>query len=253
MIFGDYAKYYDLFYEKKNYRKECRYLEAVLKKYSKGKPVTILDMGCGTGNHAIPLAQRGYHVTGLDASRAMLSFAKTKTQKAGLKIDYHQGRFQKFSIPKKFDVVIAMFSVVDYLLTDHDLQATLQNVKNHLKQNSLFVFDFWNQSAVEKYFTPQKSQSFKSGSRRVIRASTTRLIPGRRHCEVHYKCRVEEKGKIVSRIDEKHVVRYFAVEEMRQFLTRAGFEVLSCHPFLSFNAAVRKNTWDAAIVARSAL
>jgi len=79
-VFGScYAAAYDSFYAAKDYEAECRLLERVFEKYG-AKPVRrILDLGCGTGGHAIPLARRGYTVVGIDRSEAMLVAAKAKS------------------------------------------------------------------------------------------------------------------------------------------------------------------------------
>ena len=73
-LFGAaYASAYDQLYVEKNYASECDMIEALLElggvRRKKGK---LLDLGCGTGNHAIPLARRGYEVTGVDLSEDML-------------------------------------------------------------------------------------------------------------------------------------------------------------------------------------
>jgi SAM-dependent methyltransferase len=60
-----YSKYYDILYMDKDYDKECDFVEEAFNKYSLSKPVKILDVGCGTGGHLIPLAKRGYEVVGI--------------------------------------------------------------------------------------------------------------------------------------------------------------------------------------------
>ena len=82
MIFGKgLAEVYDLIYKDKDYERECDFLEEIFKKYSTIFPVkTVLDAGCGSGGHAIPLAKRGYRVVGFDLSEVMISQARKKAK-----------------------------------------------------------------------------------------------------------------------------------------------------------------------------
>ena len=77
---------------------------------------TILDMGCGTGGHALLLAERGYGVTGIDMSESMLSIAKEKARKANISVDLFEGDIREFNTAKKFDAIISMFAVMGYPL-----------------------------------------------------------------------------------------------------------------------------------------
>jgi len=70
--FTKYSKYYDLLYHDKDYSQECDFIEQILRSYTLEPVKTILDGGCGTGGHAIPLANKGYEITGIDASEAMV-------------------------------------------------------------------------------------------------------------------------------------------------------------------------------------
>ena len=82
-VFGpQYANQYDLLYGDKDYQAECDLLEKVFQRYAKDSIKTILDLGCGTGSHAIPLTNRGYKVVGVDRSADMLSHAREKTKSA---------------------------------------------------------------------------------------------------------------------------------------------------------------------------
>ena len=77
-VFGSvYADAYDLFYRDKDYAAESDLIECIFQTYGDGAIRSILDLvGCGTGNHAIPLAQRGYEVVGIDRSENMLDQAR---------------------------------------------------------------------------------------------------------------------------------------------------------------------------------
>ena len=67
IVFGkEYANTYDALYENKDYEKECDFIEAIFSKGSLNAK-TVLDLGCGTGGHALVLAKRGYEVLGLTA------------------------------------------------------------------------------------------------------------------------------------------------------------------------------------------
>jgi len=84
-VFNDYARFYDLLYQDKDYKVECDFLEKVFSKFSTRRINSILDLGCGTGSHSLPLAKKGFHLTGVDQSKTMINQAKEKALKENLK------------------------------------------------------------------------------------------------------------------------------------------------------------------------
>ena len=74
-----YSKYYDLVYEKKNYKFECKRIEGFLKYKENVKH--ILEIGCGTCSHSILLSKKGYDIIGIDNSKEMIKVAKEKIKK----------------------------------------------------------------------------------------------------------------------------------------------------------------------------
>ena len=54
-----YSGSYDAIYGEKDYAAECSLIEELLRTHARGPVSSILDLGCGTGNHASPLTQRG--------------------------------------------------------------------------------------------------------------------------------------------------------------------------------------------------
>lgn len=67
-IFGDYARYYDVLYQDKDYAGEADFVLSCLVR-RQGEPRTLLDLGCGTGRHGLEMARRGVSVTGVDMFR----------------------------------------------------------------------------------------------------------------------------------------------------------------------------------------
>lgn len=252
MIFNQYAHYYDIFYRHKGYRKEIAYLERLFRKYGKMKIRTVLDVGCGTASHMIPLIERGYKVTGVDVSAQMLKIAQEKLSRASLKADLVKGSFQAFAIGRKFDAVICLFSVINYVAANGDIVKALRNIRVHMGRDSVFIFDFWNANAVVDHYRPRKSAHFRKNGMDLQRQSVTKVYPSQKRCEVNYTCTLRQDGRFIRRDEEKHVLRYFSPEEMTDYLRKAGLKVVDMHPFLNPGGKIRNNSWDVTAVARKA-
>lgn len=113
--------------------------------------VSILDMGCGTGRHAIELAKRGFHVTGIDISSGMLAEAKKKAREAGVEVQWLQADATKpLGLGNQtFDAAISFceggFGLIGHGDDPeaHDL-AILKNIANHLKPAAPFLLTALN-------------------------------------------------------------------------------------------------------------
>lgn len=109
----------------------------------------ILDLGCGTGRHAVELARKGYAVTGLDLSSGMLAQARSKAQAAKVAIEWIQADASKFALDKQFDAVICLCEGSFGLLGGADDAneqplAILRNVSRALKPNGKTLFTVLN-------------------------------------------------------------------------------------------------------------
>ena len=76
-VFDAYARYYDLLYRDKNYKEEAEYVSEYINNLAP-KASSILELGCGTGNHAEYFARNGYQVHGIDMSTIMLERAEVR-------------------------------------------------------------------------------------------------------------------------------------------------------------------------------
>jgi 2-polyprenyl-3-methyl-5-hydroxy-6-metoxy-1,4-benzoquinol methylase len=249
-VFNRYAEYYDVLYEDKNYEQECDFLEEAIKKYSGIKVNNILELGCGTGGHAIPLAQRKYEITGIDASEGMLKIAKQKTAKLNLKMDLQICDIKEFEFGRKFDTVICMFAVFNYITETRDIVKTLKNVKKHLRKGGLFIIDVWNGLAVMRILPSTRVKIVEKGKIKIIRAVEPKLDSINHICHNHYTMLILEKDRIIEEIKETHVIRYLFPQEIKHYLELAGFEVLKMCEFPKMDGPVNENIWNIALISR---
>lgn len=252
-IFKNYAEYYDLLYFDKNYERECDYLEQLFQEYSLSKPRTILDAGCGTGGHSVPLSKRGYDITGVDSSETMLRLARDRAHKLGAKVDFELATLQDFQLDKKFDACISMFAVIGYIIKTHDLQRAFSNIRRQLNQNALFVFDVWYAPAVFKIKPSPRMKRVVRKELEVIRFSESHLKPNRNICEVDFfLIAINSKTRLVeSEVTEKHFVRCYFRGELQRVLESSKFRVLKFVPFLKTGGRVSKQDWNVTVIARA--
>ena len=79
----EYSTAYDHLYHDKDYEKECDFIETIFQKFT-SEVKTILDLGSGTGGHALILSRRGYKIAGIDRSEDMLKIAKKRASDENL-------------------------------------------------------------------------------------------------------------------------------------------------------------------------
>jgi len=100
----------------------------------------ILDIGCGTGRHAVELAVRGYNVTGVDLSRAQLNKAIEKAKKAKVTVDFFQADARRLDFKNEFDLVIMICEGAFPLMeTDEMNFQILANAQKALKPNGKMI------------------------------------------------------------------------------------------------------------------
>ena len=147
--FGLEAKFYDKIWGKYDYDSDVKFLDSLFKEHNCKR---IIDVGCGTGNHAIRLSKLGYEVTGVDISQTMLKIAKEKDK--GAKIRFIQGDMRKLqrAVPKdeKFDAAICLGQAFSSLITNREINAFLGGLHSILKKNGLFVFNARNARKIDE-------------------------------------------------------------------------------------------------------
>ncbi|NVL89604.1 MAG: class I SAM-dependent methyltransferase [Desulfobacterales bacterium] len=141
-LFENYAETYDSEEFTKGTIGECDFIE---KEINYDKTVKILDVGCGTGRHAIELSNRGYIVTGIDLSETQLARARQKAESHNLKIDFQKQDARNLPFIDEFDVAIMLceggFPLME---TDEMNYEILKCVTKSLRDHGKIIFTTLN-------------------------------------------------------------------------------------------------------------
>ena len=167
-MYDQLAEDYDRFVDwESRLRVELPFIEKILGnvEMDSKQPPHILDAACGTGMHALALAQRGYLVTGADQSSQMILAARHNSAKAALTVDFENVGFGKLANrfgKEQFDAVLCLGNSLPHLLTDSDLKNALSDFLVCLKKGGLLVIQNRNFDAVMKnrnrWMSPQEFQ-----------------------------------------------------------------------------------------------
>jgi ubiquinone/menaquinone biosynthesis C-methylase UbiE len=104
----------------------------------------ILDLACGAGRIAVPLAQRGYVMTGLDLSSGLLEHAKEEAAKAGVEVRWIHSDMRAIPFQDESDAVINIFTSFGYLETEAEDAEVLRAVHTALKPGGTLLLEFVN-------------------------------------------------------------------------------------------------------------
>jgi SAM-dependent methyltransferase len=120
----------------------------------------ILDIGCGTGRHAVELARAGYAVTGIDLSAGMLREARAAAERAGVELELVQADATSFDLGREFDAAVCLCEGSFGLLGSDDAfehdAAVLQHAFAALRPGAQFVLTLLNGLRMIRDATPEQ-------------------------------------------------------------------------------------------------
>jgi len=141
-LFENYAENYDREEFTKGTAGEVDFIE---REIGADRSRTILDVGCGTGRHAVELAKRGYDVTAFDISEAQLRKAGSKAEAAGVRVRFIRSDARSFRFRRRFDLALMICEGAFPLMeTDEENVRILENAARALKPGGKLILTTLN-------------------------------------------------------------------------------------------------------------
>ena len=245
----DSPRYYEIAFNV-NRKRECDFLEAAFRRHARGRVSRVVDLACGTGQHLVRLAQRGFRMTGIDLSADNVRYVAARAAALGLPVRMQRADMAAFHLPERQDAAICMTDSQGHLLTNEAILAHLRCVARALRPGGLYVFD---RMLPDDWFDPTHEYRWtrRQGATRVTTTFRTLLDvdPVRQVCWEEMVFTVEERG-IVRRIRQRHPTRVVFPQELRTLVELSGaFDLVVWHPNFTLKRRLEESRHPMMLVA----
>jgi SAM-dependent methyltransferase len=250
----NYSFYYNLFYRDKDYLGESNYIVSLLNKYNSNVK-SILELGCGTGNHALILAKQGYDIDGVDLSKEMVKIANEKLQdlpqNISSKLKFIEGDIRTIQTHQRYDAVISLFHVMSYQTSNEDLSAAFKTAKQHLKPGGIFLFDCWYGPGVLSDRPTTRVKRIEDEHLSIIRIAEPVMYLNENLVDINYQILVSDKQNLTqNNFYETHRMRYLFQPEVKFLLEKHQLDFLECNELIS-STVPSQNSWEVYFLSRN--
>ncbi len=214
--YGELAKYYDVIYQWKDYRKEARVVRGLAELYKASPGNSLLDVGCGTGKHLQHLAGK-FDCVGMDASEAMLEQARRNVRG----VEFIQGDMVDFDLRRQFDVILCLFSSIGYVRTYPRLARTLRNFAAHLREGGVVIIEPWfTKSTIKTGYVHVLTQG--NDRLKIVRVDHTKVKGSTSILDE--RIIIAEKNKGITVYKDRMVMGLFEQDEFLELMEKAGLK-----------------------------
>lgn len=224
--YEDFAFIYDELMEETPYAQWVEFILDVIDEQFREAQL-VLDLGCGTGNITIPLAEAGYQMIGVDLSENMLMLAQEKSMTKDLDILYLHQDMTEFELYGTVDVVVAACDSLNYLPNEESLFQVFSLVENYLNEGGVFLFDMNTRYRFEEQYR-DTTFSVVEEEYAYIWNNTFFEETGMNLYEITFFIRDDEADHY-SRFDEFHEEFTYSFETVTALLEKAGLVLVDAY------------------------
>jgi SAM-dependent methyltransferase len=215
-----FANSYDIITGHKEYDKEVSKFKSILDLYGIDKNAKLIDVGCGTGNHSVLLAEYGYDIKAVDLSPDMINIANDK----GSKVSFEAGNIITLAIDK-YKGAYSLFNVVNCIPDPNILRNFFQAVYNNLEECGLYVFECWNPIAVLQDHPKEVSRSYDHDGYHIERTVSPSWDFMKQHLRLVYDVIVKnEDGSTYEDFKVDMDLKLYTPLELNYLLESVGFK-----------------------------
>ena len=211
-MFSTSAQWYDLLYRFKDYQKEADWIVELLNRIHPDAQ-TVLDVACGTAEHDRYLSQH-FKIDGIDSNEGFVRIARQKNPDGR----YTCADMQDFTLSKKYDVIICLFSSIGYVKTIANVQKTLVCFKEHLNSEGIILvepwFDFESWNPGSSHMLTAETEDLK-----VCRMNVSRQDGHLSILDFHYLVATADG---VQHFEEVHEIGIFSRDDILKAFSAAG-------------------------------
>ena len=215
-MFANTAEFYDLIYSFKNYENEAAMIRNLINaEHPHAK--TILDVACGTGEHARFLAA-DFSVDGIDLQPEFVQVSQRKAVTGEFKV----ADMRSFELEKKYDVVQCLFSSIGYLTSGEDVISALKCFRQHLRPGGIVVVEPWFTPDVYEAGVPHMAPPIDTPNLKIVRMNVSEKVGDLSLIRFHYLIARKEG---VEHVEEDHQLALYTIDEMQSFFDSANLLV----------------------------
>ena len=224
MFLKELAKYYDAMRTHRDYSKEARFADSLIRKHYPGAE-RVLDLCCGTGEHAINMTKLGYEVTGIDLSQDMLTIGTKKAEKLELSVNFSYGDVNELKIKEKFRAAYCLGYTLLYMTTHRAAMNFFNAVNKALDPGGIFIVDFINGWSIEKEWHKDKA-TYRFDDATIFLSEQATLDRKNRLKHVEFQYLIDNHNGQVKTVFAEEDLRIYFEDEVGLLLSSCGFETI---------------------------
>lgn len=221
MAYGEFAKIYDdLINEDINYDNMVSRIIEICNEHNI-ECKDYLDVACGTGNVTVRLAKHFKEIYAVDLSEDMLREAFNKLKENRIKGKIICQDMTEMQLNRKFDLITSVLDSTNYITDEDDLEKYFSSVKEHLKDDGIFIFDvnsYYKLSEIlgNNIYTYSEEDVFYTWEN-VFEDDMVSM----------FLTFFVKQGELYERFEEEHFERAYKEEELESALSNCGLKVIN--------------------------